>query len=462
MYDSARPIQTPDPPASRSGAGHTGLPTSKGDIIAGKYEVERVLGAGGCGVVVGAKHRELGERVAIKLLQRSAMRSSENVERFAREARAAARIRSEHVARVNDFGKTESGIPYMIMEHLEGEDLGARLARDKTVSLTLAIDFVLMACDAVAEAHSLGIVHRDLKPANLFVTTSVDGRPLLKVLDFGISKLVDGGEFGASVTQTQAVLGSPLYMSPEQMEASRDVDARADVWALGTILYQMLAGAPPFEAPTVPLLYVKVLSGERPTPLAERGVTDVPPGVIAAIERCLGRRPEERYPSVGNLALALAPFASPHLAPLAERIGRIAKAEQDPPSGVRRKTSVPPPPMARSRTMLVAFACVAALGIGVGVAASAAASSDAPAARAVRGAPRVAAAGQLVARAARAEVSAAASPHPAVLPSPEVAAAPSSAAAAEEAKPAAAAAPTARPTKHHPAGAGQPDVLDER
>jgi serine/threonine protein kinase len=456
MYDSARPIQTPDPPASKSGAG---LPIAKGDVIAGKYEVEKVLGAGGCGVVVGAKHRALGERVAIKLLQRSAMRSPESVERFAREARAAARIKSEHVARVNDFGTTESGIPYMIMEHLEGEDLGALLARDKRVPLELAVDYVLMACDAVAEAHALGIVHRDLKPANLFVTRSIDGRPLLKVLDFGISKLVDGGEFGASVTQTQAVLGSPLYMSPEQMEASRDVDARADVWALGTILYQMLAGAPPFEAQTVPLLYVKVLSGEKPTPLADRGVTGVPDEVAAAIERCLSRHPEQRYPSVGNLALALAPYASPHLAQLAERIGRIAKAEQDPPSGVRRKTSVPPPPAARiPRAMLVAFACVAALGIGVGVAGASATRDDAPALKATRGAPRIVTASQLVAARAQADEIAHARPTP-----PGDAPEPTA-----ERDPAAAPAPgpapgssVRRPPKKS-AGARQPDVLDER
>jgi len=459
VYDSVRPIQTPDPPASRSGAG---LPTSKGDIIAGKYEVECVLGAGGCGVVVGAKHRELGERVAIKLLQRSAMRSSENVERFAREARAAARIKSEHVARVNDFGKTESGIPYMIMEYLEGRDLGAILTGGRRVPLELAVDYVLMACDAVAEAHALGIVHRDLKPANLFVTQGVDGRPLLKVLDFGISKLVDGGEFGASVTQTQAVLGSPRYMSPEQMEASRDVDARADVWALGTILYEMLAGAPPFEAPTVPLLYVKVLSGERPTPLEEHGA-DVPEAVERAIDRCLSRHPEGRFPSVGNLALALAPFASPHLAPLAERIGRIAKTEETPPSGVRRKPSAPPgsppgPATRRSRTLLVAFGCVAALGIGVGVAGSSAASHNTPTARAARGATRVAAAGQLVARAARAEATAAGVAR-------AVETAPPAAPVDAETKPpvtATSGKSAARPPRRSAPGSVPPDVLDER
>lgn len=462
MYDSARPIQTPDPPPSRSGAG---LPTSRGDIIAGKYEVECVLGAGGCGVVVGARHRELGERVAIKLLQRSAMRSSENVERFAREARAAARIKSEHVARVNDFGKTESGIPYMIMEHLEGEDLGAMLARERKVPLALAVDYLLMACDAVAEAHSLGIVHRDLKPANLFVTRSVDDRPLLKVLDFGISKLVDGGEFGASVTQTQAVLGSPLYMSPEQMEASRDVDARADVWALGTILYQMLAGAPPFEAQTVPLLYVKVLSGERPTPLEERGIT-VPPAIAQAIDRCLRRRPEDRFPSIGNLAHALAPFASPDMAPLAERIGRVAKVEAEPPSGVRRKTSMPPAPAGapramRTRALVVAFGCVAALGIGVGVVGASAASRRVPVARAMRGGAQIVATTQLAAQAARAEAAAASSapngpPEPPEAPQAAVDEAPLPA-------PSSTASPlAASPQARKRASAAQPDVLDER
>ncbi len=412
MYDTARNVQVPEAPASRSSAG---LPVAPGDVIAGKLVVERVLGTGGCGVVVACHHRDLGERVAVKLLQRSAMRSPETVERFAREARAAARLRTEHVARVNDFGTTESGIPYMVMECLDGEDLGATLAREGRVSIERAVDYVLMASDAVAEAHTLGIVHRDLKPANLFLTRRIDGRAIVKVLDFGISKLMaaEGAEPSPSMTRTQAVMGSPLYMSPEQMEASRDVDARADVWALGTILYQLIAGAPPFEAPTVPLLYVKVLSGERPVPLEKRR-PEVPLIVARAIDRCLAREPSDRFPSVAHLVAALAPFASVDIAPLAERIARTAGVEDaSPSSGVRRVTTVPPPAgepgrpsvvAARRSGLMIGLVLAAVVGSTFGAIAVASSLREPSSVPVLRGATRVAAASALAQRAALADL----------------------------------------------------------
>jgi predicted Ser/Thr protein kinase len=417
MYDNARNLGVPEAPTSRSSSG---LPVAPGDVIAGKLVVERVLGTGGCGVVVAARHRELGERVAVKLLQKSAMRSPETVERFAREARAAARLRTEHVARVNDFGTTESGIPYMVMECLDGEDLGATLQREKRVSIEQAVDYVLMACDAVAEAHTLGIIHRDLKPANLFLTKRADGRAIVKVLDFGISKLLtaEGAEPSPSMTRTQAVMGSPLYMSPEQMEASRDVDARADVWALGTILYQLIGGAPPFEAPTVPLLYVKVLSGERPTPL-ESVRPEVPLSIARAVERCLAREPGDRFPSVAHLAAALAPYASVDVALLAERIARSAGVDDgSPSSGVRRITTIPPAgnvagapsarpaavASARRAGLLIGLAIAAVVGTGFGAVATGSSWREAPPVPVLRGATRVAAASALAQRAAMADL----------------------------------------------------------
>jgi predicted Ser/Thr protein kinase len=412
MYDNARNLGVPEAPTSRSSSG---LPVSPGDVIAGKLVVERVLGTGGCGVVVAARHRDLGERVAVKLLQRSAMRSPDTVERFAREARAAARLRTEHVARVNDFGTTDAGIPYMVMECLEGEDLGATLQREKRVSIEQAVDYVLMACDAVAEAHTLGIIHRDLKPANLFLTKRADGRAIVKVLDFGISKLLtaEGMEPSPSMTRTQAVMGSPLYMSPEQMEASRDVDARADVWALGTILYQLIAGAPPFEAPTVPLLYVKVLSGERPAPL-ESVRPEVPLSIARAVDRCLAREPGDRFPSVAHLAAALAPFASVDIALLAERIARSAGVDDgSPTSGVRRVTTIPPAGSPSSRPtamapgrrvgLLIGLGIAAVIGCGVGAMATGTSWREPPPVPVLRGATRVAAASALAQRAALAD-----------------------------------------------------------
>src|SRR4051812_480796 len=210
-----------------------------GQILGGKYRVDRVLGAGGMGMVVAATHLQLDERIAIKFLLPEALRNPEAVARFGREAKAAVKIRGEHVARVIDVGSFENGAPYMVMEHLDGRDLSSFIHERGAMPMSDAVDAVLQACEALAEAHALGIVHRDLKPANLFLTRRPDGTPSIKVLDFGISKLTAPGA-DHSMTKTSAVMGSPLYMSPEQMTASRGVDARTDIWALGVVLYELL------------------------------------------------------------------------------------------------------------------------------------------------------------------------------------------------------------------------------
>src|SRR5271154_7216063 len=211
-------------------------PVREGDLLAGKYRVERVLGAGGMGIVVAARHIELDQLVAIKFVRDEAIASEDAVQRFLREARSAVKLKSEHVARVLDVGKLESGAPYMVMEYLEGSDLGKVLQDQGPVSLDCAADWILQAGEAVAEAHGAGIVHRDLKPENLFLSRAVGGAPKVKVLDFGVSKAVRGssGEL-SGLTRTRAMLGSPLYMAPEQMRSSRDVSPSADVWALGVV-----------------------------------------------------------------------------------------------------------------------------------------------------------------------------------------------------------------------------------
>ncbi|HSY25098.1 MAG TPA: serine/threonine-protein kinase [Polyangiaceae bacterium] len=285
----------------------------EGDLLAGKYRVERVIGSGGMGIVVAARHEQLGQLVAIKLVRDEALDQGDTVERFLREARAAVQLRSEHVAKVLDVGKLESGAPYMVMEFLDGNDLGHVLSENGPMALDVAVLFMLQACEAVSEAHAAGIVHRDLKPQNLFLTRTLSGSPRLKVLDFGVSKTTGLTQDGkGALTRTRAMLGSPLYMAPEQMRSSRDVDARVDVWALGVVLFELLTRRWPFEAESMPELCLKVVT-EPPRPLAEFR-PELPPGVGAIIERCLAKEPGGRFASVAEFATALEPFAPPMLA----------------------------------------------------------------------------------------------------------------------------------------------------
>ena len=240
-----------------------------GQVLAGKYRIERVLGQGGMGVVVEATHLQLEDRVAIKFWLPEALANPEAVGRFAREARAAGKIKGEHVARVIDVGTLETGAPFMVMEYLHGRDLSAVVREGGPLPPAQAVDAVLQACEALAEAHALGIVHRDLKPANLFVTTRPDGTPAVKVLDFGISKVTNPSSSDHALTKTTSVMGSPLYMSPEQMTATRDVDARTDIWAVGAILYELLVGHVPFSAETLPQICGLILtSPPRPIRVA--------------------------------------------------------------------------------------------------------------------------------------------------------------------------------------------------
>jgi serine/threonine-protein kinase len=213
------------------------------------------------------------------------------------------------VARVTDVGTLDSGEPYIVMEHLEGSDLGAVLERSGRVSVEEAATYLLQASEAIAEAHSIGVIHRDLKPSNLFLTRRRDGSSLIKVLDFGISKAVPAISLGRTSmrTATSVVMGSPLYMSPEQLRSSRNVDPRSDVWSLGVLLHELLAGEPPFTADTLPGLLAKIIA-DPPTPLG-RARSDTPPALQAAVQRCLEKDPDDRYQTVSDFAVALEPFA---------------------------------------------------------------------------------------------------------------------------------------------------------
>ncbi len=284
---------------------------SAGELVAGKYRVERVLGQGGMGMVVGAHHEQLEQRVALKFLLPAAAANQEIVQRFLREARAAVKIHSEHVARVFDVG-THGALPYMVMEYLEGSDLAQTIVERGALPPRDAAGWVLEACHAVAEAHALGIVHRDLKPANLFLAKRPSGKPIVKVLDFGISK-APMTERDRNITNATAIMGSPSYMSPEQLVASASVDARSDIWSLGVVLFEMVTGKLPFNAMSMPELVGVILQGSLP-------LDDVPPELRGVIERCLQRERERRFSTIAELARALAPIASPRYESLVEHI----------------------------------------------------------------------------------------------------------------------------------------------
>jgi serine/threonine-protein kinase len=297
----------------------------EGDIVAGKYQVEKILGMGGMGVVVAARHLQLEDKVALKFLLPEVLSNPEAVERFVREARAAVRIKSEHVARVTDVGALENGAPYMVMEYLEGGDLAGWLEQRGPLPIDQAVEFVLQASVAVAEAHALGIVHRDLKPANLFCVRRSDGQLSIKVLDFGISKVTGRGAGPRlSMTKTNTMMGSPFYMSPEQMQSSKGVDARTDIWSLGVVLFELIAGRGPFQAESVVELAVKIAT--EPPEVLHTCRPDVPLGLEGVIGKCLERDAEQRYHHVGELALALLPFAPKRAKELVDRISGIIQS----------------------------------------------------------------------------------------------------------------------------------------
>ena len=297
-----------------------------GDVIAGRYRVENILGEGGMGVVVGARNIALDEPVAIKVLKPDAANDAEAVARFFREARAAVRMKGVHVAKVLDVGALDDGTPYILMERLEGADLSDVVERSGWLPVQTAVDYVLQTCEALAEAHALGIVHRDIKPSNLFLTTGVDGSPCIKVLDFGISKAtnaIDATRPDFGLTQTQTVMGSPQYMAPEQMRSSRRVDGRTDIWGLGTIMHELLTGAPPFVASSMPELFAMIL--QDPPPRLRDRRPDIPADLDDIVLRCLEKSPDARPASVLELAGLLAPFASSLSIGAAARVARVGK-----------------------------------------------------------------------------------------------------------------------------------------
>ena len=305
-------------------SGELAIPAAPGDIVDGKYRVTRVLGAGGMGVVVEAKHLLLDRPIAIKFMSPLLAGNQSGVQRFMLEARAAAQVQCEHVARVFDVALSSGGAPYIVMEYLEGRDLEQVLRERGRLPIEEAVGYLLQACEAIAEAHAAGIVHRDLKPANLFIARRADGSPLVKVLDFGVSKLLPTATADRRdivSTGPHVIIGSPLYSSPEQLRAVSDVDARSDVWTLGTILYEMIGGVPPFPADT--FLEACTRISHRPYPPLRRRLPEVPPGLDGVIAAALEKDPDRRLQSVGELARGLARFAPVRSATVLDRIVNV-------------------------------------------------------------------------------------------------------------------------------------------
>ena len=289
-------------------------------MLRGKYRLESKLGEGGMGEIWLATHVRLNQKVAIKRLLD--VGSPAAVERFLREARTAATLTSDHVVRIIDVDEAEDGAPFFVMEHLEGQDLSELLKQKGPLPPEEACRLVLEACEGLAEAHSRGVIHRDIKPANLFLAERANGTRIVKILDFGISK-IEVAE-GVGLTTTARIMGSPKYMSPEQMRATRDVDARTDIWSLGIVLYQLLSNRLPFTG-AVPVALAAAVMIDAPTPLE-----GVPPELERIVMRCLEKEPGARFATVVELAQALAPLAGDPL--LATSVRKTAEAASSRPS----------------------------------------------------------------------------------------------------------------------------------
>jgi serine/threonine protein kinase len=312
LFPGAKPLSLP-----------RGVP-GPGTVVADKYVIDRLIGVGGMGAVLSATRRWDGARVAVKVMLAEEAQHGDSTRRFFREARAAGVIDSPHVAKLLDFGRLNTGVPFMVLELLSGCALDRTIRERAPMPIPEAVDLLLQACEGIAEAHARGIVHRDIKPSNLFVTTGTDGAPLLKVLDFGISKAtmkLDAGNDAPSLTETNATLGSPQYMSPEQLRSSKDVDSRTDVWSLGLILFKLLTGRPAFDADNVGAHFAMILADPPAALRSQR--PEAPAELEEVILMCLRKKVDERWQDLGQLARALAPFGPPGASQKADRVAAI-------------------------------------------------------------------------------------------------------------------------------------------
>jgi serine/threonine-protein kinase len=307
-----------------------------GTVVAGKLRVVRLLGMGGMGAVYEVEHEFTKHRRALKLLHAEMLQHPTVVARFVREASAAGHIGNPHIVETFDAGNLEGGEPYIVMEMLQGETLADRLERVRRLPLPELVDVIRQACDAVQAAHDVGIVHRDLKPENLFLVEK-DGKPFVKILDFGVSKF-DAALTGADgTTKEGSMVGTPYYMSPEQVDGDKDLDARTDVYALGVILYQCAGGTRPFQADALPKLAVLIHEG-KPRPLSDRR-PDLPTGFVEVVHKAMARDRDHRFATAHELGAALEPFGA-----LALDVTMLET------SAIRAGSSKPPPAIAAARS----------------------------------------------------------------------------------------------------------------
>jgi len=326
-----------------NGSGKASTPLLReGELIGGRYKIERCLGGGGMASVYRATHVGLDQPVAVKVVSPLIREVPGIVSRFMREARAATRLKGEHIVRVFDVGATDDGAPYMVMELLQGRDLGELLDEGFRPTVEQAIDYVLQACEALAEVHGLGIVHRDLKPANLFVTRGPDGLTCIKLIDFGISRVDSplSPKDSIALTNPEVVMGSPRYMPPEQMESAAAADSRSDIWGLGAILYELLVGHAPFDGESLFDIYAAAVRSPPPAPSSVR--REVPKDLDDVLLKCLRVDPTDRHADVAELALALAPFGNEDASSRAESIARVLDASRARGQGVDDGVLAPP------------------------------------------------------------------------------------------------------------------------